>query len=115
LILAGAVGVAVGFSRGFSGRYAMLAGILAVGLGTIEVIWREHRSGFRSHTLLLSLLPVVAFHSAAVLLAAVLASAPALLNVGLLAVDVPLFAALFKALRARFLDARARAAGLRQG
>jgi hypothetical protein len=91
----------------------MLAGIAAVALGTIEVTLREHRSGFRSHTLLLSCLVVVVVHSTTVLLVAAFATVPPLLNVGLLALDVALFLVLFKLLRARFLDARARAAARR--
>jgi hypothetical protein len=113
LILAGAIGAAVGLSRGFSGSTLMVAGIAAVALGTIEVTWREHHCGFRSHTLLLSLLPVVLLHSTTVLLVAAFTTAPRLLNAGLLVLDVALFFVLFKLLRARFLDARARAAARR--
>lgn len=113
LILAGAIGAAVGFSRGFGGLRLMLAGVLAVALGTVEVTLREHRSGFRSHTLLLSLLPVVAFHSATVLIVDAFTSPPPALNAGLLALDVVLFLLLFKVLRVRFLDARARAGARR--
>lgn len=107
--MAGTVGFVLALRRGFSsGGPLLLAGIFAVALGTIEVTWREHRSGFRSHTLLLALLPVVAFHSAVVLGVSLLTEAPRLLNVGMLAVDVALFAFLFKLLRASFLTARAR-------
>jgi hypothetical protein len=113
LILAGAIGAAIGLSRGFGGSRLMFAGVAAVALGTIEVTWREHRSGFRSHTLLLSLLPVVVFHSITVLVVAAFTTAPPALNAGLLVLDVALFFLLFKLLRARFLDARARAAARR--
>jgi hypothetical protein len=113
LILAGAIGAALGLSRGFGGLRLMLAGVAAVTLGTIEVTWREHRSGFRSHTLLLALLPVVVFHSVTVLAVAALTTAPPALNAGLLALDVALFLLLFKLLRARFLNARARSAARR--
>ena len=113
LILAGAIGAALGLSRGFGGSRLMLAGVAAVALGTIEVTWREHRSGFRSHTLLLALLPVVVFHSVAVLTVAAFTTAPPALNAGLLVLDFVLFLVLFKLLRARFLDARARAAARR--
>ena len=66
LILAGAVGAAIGFaksSHGFSdGGPAVLAGIGAVALGTIEVTVREHRSGYRSHTVMLALDPGAPLH-----------------------------------------------------
>lgn len=113
LILAGAIGAAIGLGRGFGGSRLMFAGVAAVALGTIEVTWREHRSGFRSHTLLLSLLPVVVFHSLTVLGVAAFTTAPPVLNAGLLVLDVVLFLLLFKLLRAGFLDARARAAARR--
>lgn len=113
LILAGAIGAAIGLSRGFGGSRLMLAGVAAVALGTIEVTWREHRSGFRSHTLLLSLLPVVVFHSVTVLVVAAFTTAPPVLSAGLLVLDAALFFVLFKLLRARFLDARARSAARR--
>lgn len=109
LILAGAIGFALALGRGLSsGGPLLLAGIAAVALGTIEVTLREHRGGFRSHTLLLALLPVVVLHSVVVLGVAAFTTAPPLLNVGMLAVDVALFLFLFRLLRARFLTARAR-------
>ena len=77
-------------------------------LGTIEITLREHIRGYRSHTLILALLPVVVFHSVLALALAAFTTVPRLLNVGLLFVDVAIFAVLFKLLRARFLDARAR-------
>jgi hypothetical protein len=110
LILAGAIGAAVGFAKvghGLSsGGPALLAGIGAVAIGTIEVTLREHRSGYRSHTVMLAFLVVLVFHSAVVLGLSAFTTVPRLLNVGLFAVDLALFAFLFKLLRARFLDAR---------
>jgi hypothetical protein len=118
LILAGAVGAAIGFaksSHGFSdGGLAVLAGIGAVALGTIEVTVREHRSGYRSHTVMLALIPVLLFTTAVVFGLSAITSLPRLLFVGVLALDVALFAFLFKLLRARFLDAR-HARVLREG
>jgi cytochrome c biogenesis factor len=100
----------VGLSRANHGISAagptLLAGIGAVMIGTIEVTLREHRSGFRSHALILSLLPVVLFHSGVVLIVAAFTTVPRAVNFGLLPVDVLLFALLFKLLRARFEDAR---------
>ncbi len=92
-----------------SGGPLLLAGIAAVALGTIEVTWREHSSGFRSHTLLLALLPVIVLHSVVVLGYTLIAKPSQLLNVGMFAVDIVVFVVLFRLLRARFLDARARA------
>ena len=39
----------------------LFAGIAAVLIGTVEVTLREHLSGYRSHTLILALLPVIVF------------------------------------------------------
>lgn len=91
-----------------AGGPLLLAGIVAVALGTIEVTWREHSSGYRSHTLLLALLPVIVLHSVVVLGYSFLAKASQLLNVGMFAVDIAVFVLLFRLLRTRFLDARAR-------
>jgi hypothetical protein len=107
LILAGAVGAAIGFSRhGTSGPPLTLAGLGAVLLGTLEFTLREHLSGFRSHTVIVAVLGVVAFHSVVVLTVAAFTSTPRVLNIALVAIDVGLFGVLFKVLRARFLDAR---------
>ncbi len=114
LILAGAVAFVVAVSRlrhgPESGGPLLLAAIAAVALGTIEVTWREHSSGYRSHTLLLALLPVIVLHSVVVLGYSSLAKPSEVLNVGMFALDIALFVVLFRLLRARFLDARARAA-----
>jgi hypothetical protein len=108
LVLAGAIGLAVGVLRGVAhgGGPPALAGLVAAGLGTIEFTWREHRGGFRSHAVLLSLLPVVVLHSVVVLAVSLATSVPKLLNVGMLVVDVVLFVVLFRYMRARFADAR---------
>jgi hypothetical protein len=113
LILVGAIGTVLVLRGGVAGdEPALFASLAAVGLGTFEVTLREHRAGYRSHTLLLSFLPVLVFHTAVVLVISAFttlsASASRVLNVCLLAVDAALFAVLFKLWRARFLDARAR-------
>jgi hypothetical protein len=117
LILAGAIAFVLALTRLSHGPSSagplLLVGILAVALGTIEVTWREHSSGFRSHTLLLALLPVIALHSVVVLGVTFLAKPSQPLNLGMFAVDIAVFVFLFKALRTRFLDARARAAARR--
>jgi hypothetical protein len=111
LIFLGAIAIVVGLSRKGLAHAGppLIAGLGAVAVGTFEVTLREHLGGYRSHTLLLALLPVIAFHSAVVLVTAAFTHVPKALNIGLLAVDVALFALLFKVLRARYLDARARA------
>jgi hypothetical protein len=109
LILVGAIGTVVGLvlRKGAShGGPPLFAGLGAVLIGTVEVTLREHLSGYRSHTLILTLLPVIVFHTAVILIVAALTKVPQALNVGLLLVDVALGTLLFKLLRARFLDAR---------
>ena len=75
-------------------------------IGTVEVTLREHLSGYRSHTLILTVLPLLVFHSAVILIVASLTAVPKALNVGLLLVDVALGTVLFRLLRAPYLDAR---------
>jgi disulfide bond formation protein DsbB len=108
LILVGIIGAVVAFLRGVASNAALLgAGIGAVAIGTIEVSLREHLGGFRSHALMLAVLPAVVFHSAVVLVVLALASrAPSWLNVALLPLDVALVVVCFKLLRARYVDAR---------
>ena len=92
-----------------AGGPLLLAGIAAVALGTIEVTWREHSSGYRSHTLLLALLPG---HRAAFgrrLGLYVPRESLSAVERGMFAVDIAVFVFLFRLLRTRFLDARARA------
>ncbi len=107
LILVGAIGTIVGIRRGLShGGPVLIAGLAAVVIGTVEVSLREHLSGYRSHTIMLALLPVIALHSIVVLGISTVTTVPPLLNVAMLAVDGAVFAFLYKVLRARFLDAR---------
>ncbi len=113
LILVGAIGTVVGLRRGGShGTAPLVAGLVAVGLGTFEVTTREHFSGYRSHAIILALLPVLVFHTVVVLGVSAFTTVPAFLTLVLLPLDVALFVFLFKLLRARFLEARrARAMG----
>jgi hypothetical protein len=87
---------------------ALLVGLAVVVIGTLEVTLREHLSGYRSHALLLAVLPVVVLHSVLVLSLSALASFPRVANVGLLAIDLALVFVLHKLLRARYLEARRR-------
>ena len=108
LILIGAIGAMVAFLRGIEKNGALVgASIGAVAIGTIEVTLREHLSGFRSHTLMLSAIPAIVFHTAVVLVVLVVANrAPAWLSIALLPIDVALVLVCFKLLRARYADAR---------
>jgi hypothetical protein len=106
MILVGAIGTVVAITRGaHNGGAALIASLAAVAIGTVEVTLREHLAGYRSHTMILSLLPTIVFHSAVILLVAAFVAVPRALTTGILVLDVALFAFLFKLLRARFLDA----------
>jgi hypothetical protein len=98
-ILAGGVGIIVGFLSG--GGLALLVGAGVCGLGVLEVTVREHFSGYRSHTVLLAAIPTVAFETALVLAL----GAPSN-RILLLPAIAPVFAVLFWLLRKRFLAAR---------
>ncbi len=89
LILVGAIGTIVAITRGASGGGpALIAGLAAVAIGTVEVTLREHLAGYRSHTLILSLLPTIAFHSAVILVVAAFVAVPRALTTGMLVLDV---------------------------
>lgn len=106
----GAIATAIGVTRGASfGNAPLLAGVAAVVIGTVEFTLREHRSGYRSHAMLLAAIPVLAFHTVIGLTVRM----PRSLNVALLAVDAGLFYLLFRLLRRSFLDARTRAVSRR--
>jgi hypothetical protein len=116
LIFVGAIGVLVGLARhvsldgpgrlGGPGAATLVAGVVAVVLGTIEVSLREHRSGFRSHTLMLSLLPAIALYTVLALGIAAFTTVPRWLNIPLVLLAGALFTVLYRVLRATFVDAR---------
>jgi uncharacterized membrane protein len=110
LILVGAIAAALGLARSghdaSGGGRLLLAGLGAVGIGTIEVTLREHRSGYRSHTVMLAGLVVLVFDSILVLALTSFTTLPRIFTLGLIAVDFALFAVLFKLFRARFVQAR---------
>jgi hypothetical protein len=106
LILIGAIATIIGLRRRADDTALLVVGLVAVGIGTFEVTLREHWSGYRSHAILLALVPVLAFHSLVIAVASALANPTVLLSVVLLPFDLALFVFLFKLLRARFLDAR---------
>lgn len=113
LIVVGAVGLVVGLQKGPGFGTMMLASLIAVAIGTLEVTLREHRSGYRSHTIMLAVLPVVIFHAAVALCLSALTRFTQTENIAILAVDVALFLVLFRFARSRFLTARTMAAGRR--
>ena len=61
LILIGAIATAIGASKlskqDTAGAATLVAGVAAVLVGTVEFSLREHRSGYRSHTILLAPAP----------------------------------------------------------
>ena len=111
LILVGAIATAIGASKlshhDTGGAATLVAGIAAVLIGTLEFSLREHRSGYRSHTILLALLPTVVLYTGTLLvLSAFVTPLPTVAKIAPLALALPLFALLYKLLRARFADAR---------
>lgn len=111
LILIGAIATAIGASKlskqDTAGAATLVAGVAAVLIGTVEFSLREHRSGYRSHTILLALLPTVVLYTGTLLvLSAFITPLPVALKIAPLALALPLFALLYKLLRARFADAR---------
>jgi hypothetical protein len=106
-IIVGAVALVYGF---VSKRTAPLyVGGLVVAIGTIDFTLREHMSGFRSHSVLLAVLPAVIVHTSVVLVVlAVTGHISKQLTIVLLATDAVIFTVLFRVLRLRFLDAKHR-------
>ena len=117
LILAGAISLVVGLERGptTGGRTPLLLGVAAVGIGTIEFSLREHLSGFRSHTTLLALLPVVVFHTLVVVIVSAFTPVTRVITFATLVADVAVFAVCVRLLRLRLREARhERVSGLRR-
>lgn len=98
-ILAGAVAAVYGLIASAPG--ALAVGLVICTLGVVEFTVREHFSGYRSHTTLLSAVPAIAVGIAMIaLLSSSLTRGPLLLVV------VPVFAVCFWLLRKRFRAAR---------
>jgi hypothetical protein len=100
----GGVATIIGLNHGHGAL--LVVGLVAVGLGVIEVTVREHWSGYRSHAILLALALALVFHSVVVLGASAVAHPSQILNFVLLPIDLALFVVAFRVLRARFLEAR---------
>jgi len=107
LIFIGAIACAIAWLSGVTGHYALLGvGLAAVAIGTLEVTWREHMSGFRSHAVLLALIPPLVLHSVVLLGLSGFIRVPRWVNLPVLAIDLALFTFLYKHLRRRYADAR---------
>jgi hypothetical protein len=106
LIAVGIAAMAISLSRGSPAVAPLLAGVGALLLGTLEVTLREHLSGFRSHALILALIPTILFHSLAIVVLVAVTRVTRAINIALLVPDAVIATALFKLLRARFLDVR---------
>ena len=98
-ILAGLVAAVYGYAT--SRPLALVVGLLICALGTIEVVGREHFTGYRSHTALLSSVPAVVVEICVV----VLFGDPSNRGLLLLAI-VPVYVICFLALRRQFAFAR---------
>jgi hypothetical protein len=106
LILIGLIAIVVGAAKGEAGLAIVFSGIAAVVIGTLEFSVREHLSGYRAHSSLIAAVPTALLHGAIAFGLSALGAPPASLILVPLALDVPIFALLFKLLRARFDDAR---------
>jgi hypothetical protein len=98
-IFAGLVAAVYGYAA--SRPPALIAGLVICALGTMEVVGREHFTGYRAHTALLSAVPAVAVEVGVV----VLFGDPSNRGLLLLAI-VPVYAICFLALRRQFAYAR---------
>jgi hypothetical protein len=106
LILIGLIAVVVGAARGEAGIAIVFSGIAAVLIGTLEFSVREHLSGYRAHSSLIAAVPTAILHGVVAFGLSTLGAPSASLILVPLALDVPVFALLFKLLRGRFDDAR---------
>jgi hypothetical protein len=98
-ILAGLVAAVFGYVT--SRPVALIAGLFICALGTMEVVGREHFTGYRAHTALLSAIPAVAVE----LIVVVVFGDPS--NRGLLLLAaIPVYVICFFALRRQFAFAR---------
>jgi hypothetical protein len=99
LILIGIVAVVVWIFVG--GTPALVGGIVVILSGVLEFTIREHVSGYRSHTVLLSAIPAVAVAAVAITVSGERSG-----DAPLLATAIPVFLLAFFPLRRRFQNAR---------
>jgi hypothetical protein len=98
-ILAGIVAAVYGFLS--KAGLPLVVGLIICGLGVMEVVGREHFSGFRSHTVLLAGIPAVGVEAAVAVLAG---HSPG--RGPLLVIVVPVFGVCFWFFRRQFAAAR---------
>ena len=94
----------IGLAGGSGGWPILVAGIVLCALAGLELAFREHVAGYRSHTLLLAGVPTVAVHA----VLAVTIGGPPVADVLTLVVDVAVFALLVSVLRRVYHSSRAR-------
>jgi Flp pilus assembly protein TadB len=99
LILAGIAALVVWLVVG--GTPALIVGIVVLLCGVLEFTVREHISGYRSHTILLSAIPAVLFAAVAITI-----SGERTGDAPMLATAIPVFLLAFFPLRRRFQNAR---------
>jgi Flp pilus assembly protein TadB len=83
------------------GTPALVSGVVVMLVGVLEFTWREHVSGYRSHTVLLSAIPAVG-----VAVLAITISGERSGDAPLLVTMIPVFLLAFFPLRKRFQRAR---------
>jgi hypothetical protein len=98
-ILAGLVGAVIGYIR--SAEPVIIVGVVVCAVGVVEICGREHFSGYRSHTILLSAVPAVAIASALVAIFGVPGQ-----RAVVVAIAAALYALLFWPLKRSFSAAR---------
>jgi hypothetical protein len=98
-ILAGLAAAVYGYASGHPP--ALIAGLVICALGTMEVVGREHFTGYRAHTALLAAIPAIAAELGVV----ALFGDPSQRGLLLLA-SVPVYVLCFFALRRQFTFAR---------
>jgi hypothetical protein len=98
-ILGGIVAAVVGFVQ--RSTLPLVVGLIVCGLGVMEVVGREHFSGYRSHTALLAAIPAIGLEAALTTLVGDSTGKRLLL-----VIIVPVFALLFWLLHRRFRIAR---------
>lgn len=112
LILLGVISLVVGLARGSSaGGPGIIVGVALCTVAVLEVTVREHFRGYRSHSMFLAFLTMIALHTAIALGSGGSAARSPLL----LALDALVFLSLLVLLSRSFDRARARARGQRQG